>query len=64
MTPAPRISAEQVRRKIASGEDTLVVCAYESDDQCRAIRIPGSITFRELEARRPTLRPTQEIVFY
>jgi hypothetical protein len=64
MANAPRIPAELVRRKMASGEDTLVVCAYPSDEQCAAIRIPGSITFRELEARRPTLRPTQEIVFY
>ncbi|HXG59742.1 MAG TPA: ArsR family transcriptional regulator [Planctomycetota bacterium] len=64
MANAPRIPAELVRRKMTSGEDTLVVCAYPNDEQCAAIRIPGSITFRELEARRPTLRPTQEIVFY
>jgi len=42
----------------------LLVCAYDSPEQCRENFIEGAINLQELEASAPRLPRTQEIIFY
>jgi hypothetical protein len=42
----------------------VLVCAYDDEERCRPIRIPGSITLKELESRLDTLSWDRELVFY
>lgn len=60
----PRIRPDELRKKLARGDETLLVCAYDDPAKCREHSIPGAITLRELEARRPSLTKHQQIVFY
>jgi hypothetical protein len=60
---APRISVEEARRKMASGE-ALLICAYPDEAKCEGNRLAGSITLSELGARLPTLGKDQELIFY
>ena len=61
---APRISPAEVRRKKAGGESTLLVCAYESPEKCSQVKLDGSIDFKTLQAKLPSLSKDQEIVLY
>ena len=63
MADPERISVEEVRRKLKSGE-VLLVCAYDDEERFRSMRLEGAISFREFESRLPSLSKDQEIVFY
>lgn len=63
MPEAKRITPAEARRKAQSGE-ALLVCAYESEELCRRMRLEGSISLGELQARLPGLGKDQEIIFY
>ena len=63
-TDVPRISADKVRQKQKSGEDTLLVCAYEQVEKCEQVKLDGSISFTELQQKLPSLANDREIVFY
>jgi hypothetical protein len=58
-----RIGIDQGRRDVASGR-ALLVCAYADEAKCRKLALDGSISLAELEARRPSLPKSQEIVFF
>ena len=63
MAEPERISVEEVRRKLKSGE-VLLVCAYDDEERFRSMHLEGAISFQEFESRLPSLSNDQEIVFY
>ena len=58
-----RIDPQAARVHIASS-NALLVCAYDSAEQCQANRIGDPITFADLEAKAASLSRSQEIIFY
>jgi hypothetical protein len=64
MAVPKRVSAEKVLQELESGDDVLLVCAYEDDAKCRQYHVDGAITFRELQSRMPSLSKEQEIALY
>ncbi len=63
MTDIVRITPQEARESVEAGR-ALLVCAYDSDEKFRAMRLEGAIPFRELASRLPSLPRDQEIVFY
>ncbi len=63
MVEPQRINAQEVRRKVQSGE-ALLVCAYDDEEKFRSLHLEGAISFREFQSRLPSLSKGQEIVFY
>ncbi len=63
MADVKRITPAEARRKVQGGE-ALFVCAYESEELCRKMRLEGSISLGELQARLPALGKDQEIIFF
>ena len=61
---ATRISPAETRERLRARPPALLVCAYDDEQKCAAMRIPGSLTLQELNARLSSLPVTQEIVFY
>jgi hypothetical protein len=64
MSAPKRISPQEVRSKLQSGGQTLLVCAYESDAKFRQAALEGAIAFSEFEKRKGSLPRDLEIVFY
>ncbi len=58
-----RIAPQQVRDAVAAGR-AILVCAYDSDEKFRAMRLEGAIPLRELQSRLPSLPRDREIVCY
>ena len=63
MSNITRVSAIDVRDRVASG-DALLVCAYDSDDKFMANRLEGAISLSEFQSRLPGLSKETELVFY
>lgn len=63
MAEVPRIGVEEARRKVTKGE-ALLVCAYSDRAKCNQMKLEGSTTLPELEARLGSLPKTQELIFY
>ena len=63
MAEIERINVEEARRKTRSG-DALLVCAYDDEAKCEAMRLEGSISLADLEARLASGPRDQEIIFY
>ena len=63
MTEPIRIPAEEVRRKVTSGE-AILVCAYEIEEKFRNTRLKDAISLQEFKTRLPSLSREQEIIFY
>ena len=63
MADVPRIDVEEARRKVAAGE-ALLVCAYADEAKCGQMKLEGSITLSQLQARLASLPKTHEIIFY
>ena len=63
MTKAIRITPEETFQKLRMGK-TLLVCAYDSDEQFRNSRLEGAISLSEFKAKLHSLSKDQEIVFY
>ena len=61
---AIRVSPAHVRSRLQAQPPALLVCAYDDEQKCASMKIPGSITMRELHERLPSLPRTQELVFY
>lgn len=62
--PIPRIRPDELRKKLAHGDEPLLVCAYDDAAKCSEHFIPGAMHLAELEAKLPSLGRQQEIVFY
>ena len=61
---ANRVSPSWVRERQKGPDPVLLVCAYDDEERCRSIRIPGSITIREFREQLPAMSQDKEIVFY
>lgn len=64
MTTTQRISAADLRTKLAREDDTILVCAYADPEACQQHPIEGALDFQTFEAELPSLPKDQEIVFY
>jgi hypothetical protein len=61
MPEAPRIKAQDARKKVAAGQATLV-CAYEDPEKCRMNNLEGSVSLQDFRKQRPGKQ--QEVIFY
>ena len=59
-----RVSPSEVWTRLQESPPALLVCAYDDENRCAAMKIPGSLLLRELDDRLRSLPKTQEIVFY
>ena len=64
ISEANRVPASWVRDHQRGPDPAVLVCAYDDEERCRSIRIPGSITLRELNEQLPSFSPDKELVFY
>jgi len=64
MASAPRMAAKDVKDRMGAGADLILVCAYDDDQKCNQLRLPGSVSLNQLRAREQGLSQAQEIVFY
>ena len=53
----------EARQQVAAGK-TLLVCAYESDNEFKNFQLDGAISFRTYKSMLASLAPEQEIIFY
>lgn len=60
---APRVSPSEARRLVEE-EDALLVCAYDNEDKCDEIALPGSMPFPRLEDKQESLSRDRHLVFY
>ena len=63
MSSPKRVSAQDVRSKVQSGQ-ALLVCAYESDVKFRQMALDGAISYNEFGRRKASLPRDRDIVFY
>jgi len=63
MANVSRITPEETYQKLRV-ENALLVCAYDSEEQFRSLRLEGAISLPEFRAKLPSLSKDQEIVFY
>jgi hypothetical protein len=63
MTKVSRITPEETYQKLRV-ENALLVCAYDSEEQFRSLRLEGAISLPEFRAKLPSLSKDQEIVYY
>jgi hypothetical protein len=63
--PEPkRVNVREVRNKLQSGAQALLVCAYPSEAMFQQAPLDGAISFSEFERRKASLLRDTEIVFY
>ena len=54
MTEIMRVAPEEIYPRVKSG-DSLLVCAYDSEETCRSMQLEGGISLNEFTARdQPT----------
>ena len=63
MTTITRVAPEDIYPRVKSG-DTVLVCAYDSEDTFRGMRLRGAISLQDFKSRVSALPKDQEIVFY
>jgi hypothetical protein len=63
MADAARISVQEARQRVASGQ-ALLVCAYEDEEKCSKIKLEGATTVKKLEAQLSSVPKNREIIFY
>ena len=63
MSEPIRISAQEARQKVTSGQ-AFLVCAYDDADKFKTNHLEGALSFSELRTRLPGLAKSQETIFY
>jgi hypothetical protein len=63
MPEVRRISAEEARRAVTSG-NALLVCAYEQDEKCSQIALEGAIPLSQFERQAASLPKEREVIFF
>ena len=63
MSKPVRISPQEARQKVTSGQ-ALLVCAYDDADKFKQNHLEGALSFSDLLSRLPALGKGQEIIFY
>lgn len=64
MSQPKRVNVREVRSKLQSGAQTLLVCAYPSEAMFQQTPLDGAISFSEFESRKASLPRDVELVFY
>ena len=63
MIEPERISPEEARKRVSSGE-ALFVCAYDDEEKFRKMHLEGGTPYAEFKERAAALSRDQEIIFY
>jgi hypothetical protein len=63
MGAIPRITVEEARQKILTGE-SLFVCAYDGDTRFNQLRLDGAVSLKEFQSHLAELPRYKEIIFY
>lgn len=63
MTDVVRVSSKEVRPRVQAGE-TLLVCAYDSDEKFQKFHLDGAISLSEFNTKKEGLNKDKELVFY
>ena len=63
MSVSLRVSPEEIYPQVKSGA-SLLVCAYDSEENFRSMILEGAISLNEFKARVSQLPKDQEIIFY
>ena len=63
MSEPIRLSPEEVREKIKSGQ-ALLVCAYDSPNKFRVNHLEGAMSLDEFKSKLSSIFYDQEIIFY
>lgn len=58
-----RVSPGEVYPRVKSG-DCLLVCAYDSQETCRSMRLEGAISLQDFKSQVSRFPKDKEIVFY
>lgn len=63
MSDVIRITAEKARAGVVAG-DTLLVCAYDSDEKFATYHLEGAVSLSEFKTKVDGLDKDMELVFY
>jgi len=63
MEAIPRITVEEARQKVLTGE-SLLVCAYDDDVRFNQLRLDGAVSLKEFQLHFAELPRNKEIIFY
>ena len=63
MNDVPRITPQEARPRIVTGE-ALLVCAYEDDAKFQALRLEGAIPYSTFAAQLGSITRSRELIFY
>jgi len=63
MGAIPRITVEEARQKVVTGE-SLFVCAYDDDTRFNQLRLDGAVSLKEFQSHLAELPRYKEIIFY
>ena len=63
MTEIMRVAPKEIYPRVKSGA-SLLVCAYDSEENFRSMILEGAISLNEFKARVSQLPKDQEIIFY
>lgn len=58
-----RVSPEEIYPRVRTG-DSLLVCAYDSEETFRSMRLEGAVSLNDFKSRVSQLPKDKEIVFY
>jgi len=61
---ANRISLPEAKEQLKGSPPALLACAYDDEQKCRSLPIPGALNLRELNERLPSLPKEQTVIFY
>ena len=65
MPDVPRISAEEVRRKMHEDPDRVhLICAYDDEDKCREYRLDGSVSLKVFQQHLADVDREDVLAFY
>jgi hypothetical protein len=63
MAEIVRVAPGEIFPRVKSG-DCLLVCAYDSEDTFRSMRLEGAISLQEFKSQVGRIPEDKEIVFY
>ncbi len=58
-----RVDPRYARERVDDGQ-ALLVCAYDDEEKCDAMKLEGAIDMRELRSRLAGLPRDEELIFY
>jgi hypothetical protein len=61
---AERISAQNAYQHMKSNPETLLVCAYDSEEKFAQNHLDGAISLDEFRHQENSVRKDREIIFY